>query len=120
MDQRPSRGLNFYRVKQTDFNGQFSYTDIKSVFYEQSTATKFYPNPVEPGHKVHIQSSLINGDSVKVWITNPQGQKENLSIEMIANDHIEVLIPSLLKRGMYLLQLFNQNGETEIMKVLIN
>jgi hypothetical protein len=120
MDQRPSRGLNYYRVKQTDFNGQFSYTDIKSVFYEQSTATKFYPNPVEPGHKVHIQSSLINGDSVKVWITNPQGQKENLSIEMIANDHIEVLIPSLLKRGMYLLQLFNQNGETEIMKVLIN
>jgi hypothetical protein len=117
-DLYPNEGLNYYRVKQTDFNGQFSYTDIKSVFYEPSITTRLYPNPVEPGQKVHIQSSLINADSVSVWITNPQGQKEMLYPEIIKN-HIEVIIPSSFKNGIYIMQLVDEKGQRQFQKILV-
>lgn len=44
----PERGVNYYRLKQTDFDEAFSYSDMVSVKYEStSKATiKVFPNPV--------------------------------------------------------------------------
>ena len=31
VDNSPQKGVSYYRLKQTDYNGQFTYSDIKSV-----------------------------------------------------------------------------------------
>lgn len=45
IDATPHFGASYYRIKQTDFNGEFDYSIIKSVT-SQNEALNLYPNPV--------------------------------------------------------------------------
>ena len=44
----PVQGVNYYRLKQTDFDGAFSYSLIETVEYQtpSNPSVKVYPNPV--------------------------------------------------------------------------
>ncbi len=45
-DTKPYMGISYYRLKQTDFNGSFSFSEIKSVnFKSQTPEITIYPNP---------------------------------------------------------------------------
>lgn len=44
LDQAPYKGTSYYRLKQTDFDGQFEYSQIRSVNIEISEIN-VYPNP---------------------------------------------------------------------------
>ena len=45
-DTKPYLGQSYYRLKQTDVDGQFSYSSIKSVYISPNQETiKLYPNP---------------------------------------------------------------------------
>jgi len=41
----PSIGMNYYRIKQVDYDGKYSYSDIASVRYDGSGETNIFPNP---------------------------------------------------------------------------
>ena len=41
----PSTGINYYRIKQVDYDGKYSFSDIASVRYGGSGETNIYPNP---------------------------------------------------------------------------
>ena len=41
----PSIGINYYRIKQLDFDGKYSFSDIASVRYDGSGETNIFPNP---------------------------------------------------------------------------
>jgi hypothetical protein len=41
----PSIGINYYRIKQVDYDGKYSYSDIASVRYDGHGETIIYPNP---------------------------------------------------------------------------
>ncbi len=43
--ETPSIGINYYRIKQVDYDGKYSYSDIASVRYDGTEATSIYPNP---------------------------------------------------------------------------
>lgn len=47
-DDRPYFGTSYYRLKQTDYDWQFTYSKIQSVNFEMDFATtlSIYPNPV--------------------------------------------------------------------------
>lgn len=48
VDQRPNLGYNFYRLKQVDYDGQFEYSNIISVFNDfirSGITATIYPNP---------------------------------------------------------------------------
>ncbi|MBK9321286.1 MAG: hypothetical protein IPM91_22455 [Bacteroidetes bacterium] len=40
-DQQPVSGIQYYRLKQTDTDGRFSYTNIVAVNYENNKKTSF-------------------------------------------------------------------------------
>ena len=41
----PSIGINYYRIKQVDYDGQYSYSDIASMRYDGDNNITIYPNP---------------------------------------------------------------------------
>jgi hypothetical protein len=46
IDQHPYEGVSYYRLKQTDFNGQFTYSEFKSVeYFSEENLFSVFPNP---------------------------------------------------------------------------
>ncbi|MFK8009583.1 MAG: T9SS type A sorting domain-containing protein [Saprospiraceae bacterium] len=45
-DTRPLDGINYYRLKQIDFDGNYQYSDIASIDFKNTTSdVRLYPNP---------------------------------------------------------------------------
>ena len=57
IDEFPLTGISYYRLKQTDYNGNYTYSDKKSIYLESETEMLIYPNPSN-GNVVHIE---LNG-----------------------------------------------------------
>lgn len=41
----PSIGMNYYRIKQVDYDGKYSYSNIANVRYDGDSNIIIYPNP---------------------------------------------------------------------------
>lgn len=47
VDPVPFTGENLYRIRQVDFNGEYSYSEVRSVWFEEDFTLSLYPNPTE-------------------------------------------------------------------------
>ena len=69
-DHHPLNGTNFYRLKQTDFDGNFSYTKVIKVHCEDDdNVFSLYPNPSTDG----LINIILQNDAV-VTVMNAMGK----------------------------------------------
>ncbi|MEM9819938.1 MAG: T9SS type A sorting domain-containing protein [Bacteroidota bacterium] len=64
LDTRPQRGVNYYRLKQTDYDGTYSYSEIRSVTFSQVQAgidIEVFPNPTSDVLRVRFNEGLDQG-----------------------------------------------------------
>ncbi len=97
LDKQPYRGINYYRLKQVDKDGQYSYTNMVSVNFDKLAEIKIYPNPF--GENIKIDG--LNGNCSYVLV-NAIGQKVKTGI---VSDKDTELITSDLPAGSYIIQL---------------
>lgn len=70
IDQNPYSGLSYYRLMQTDFNGETTYSDVIAVNFEGETEVTVFPNPA----KDHLRFSGSTDEIVSYMLTSPSGK----------------------------------------------
>lgn len=72
-DNNPYLGRSYYRIRQTDTDGAFSFSPIRSVFIaDQGNLIALYPNPTAQGQPVQIVSEVEQ--DIQVELFNAAGQ----------------------------------------------
>ncbi|MCX6292482.1 MAG: T9SS type A sorting domain-containing protein [Bacteroidetes bacterium] len=79
VDKKPMTGYSYYRLKQTDYDGRFTYSEIKTIKYkpgndpEQSLKiTAVYPNPFD--EKFTVNFIMHETADVAFTLVNSSGQ----------------------------------------------
>lgn len=96
IDPNPYRGVSYYRLKQTDYDGKFEIFDPKSVIIknEQTVGLHIKPNPAidyiqldlvhpDPNHRPYNHDVRIyNSDGTQVYKMYFMGELKDFSIDV--------------------------------------
>ena len=112
-DDHPYQGTSYYRLRQTDFDGQFTYSEVKAVELNWDDYNiALFPNPATV--QVTIPFATSAEHHVRVFGTN--GQAQNIALSVDGNNVI--LNTSSLKAGVYVVRF--ENGSTmETRKIIV-
>ena len=101
IDQEPYAQLSYYRLKQTDFDGKFSYSAIESIHFIKNAEIKIYPNPV-----LNVLTiSNFNAKPSELIITDVFGKNLNHLVYINSLDETNHQIEmSNLPRGIYFIR----------------
>lgn len=73
VDGEPSKGLSYYRLKQTDYDGKYTYSDIVPVRFESKPDIFIIqPNPAKDNMDVVFSTETAKTAVVQIY--NSQGQ----------------------------------------------
>lgn len=102
LHRAPVEGDNYYRLRQTDFDGRFDYSPIAAVSYIAGPVVEISPNPLN-GNTLNIKlTSTENAHQLRLY--NLQGQLLQ-TVQINAGDHIEQTMNiDAVPSGMLLLQ----------------
>jgi hypothetical protein len=93
VDPSPNIGNNYYRIKQVDVDGKYTYSKVINIVYDPSAFTmQIYPNPIKD--VLNLKVSLPGADNIQLQVTDMQGQVVLKTTKFIANGigefHIDV------------------------------
>ncbi len=121
IDTEPNKsGIRYYRMKQVDFDGTFSYSEVQAVVFDAAKVemSTLYPNPVYD--VLHFSLQSPDNRQVTVSISNMVGQevyKESISLNSGKNTvNFNV---SDLPNGLYFLNMLDglqRNNPTKFEK----
>ena len=72
-DNNPLPGISYYRLKQTDFDGKFSYSKIVAVVFGDSYSTNVYPNPFSASLYIELDEAPLPNNNTVFKIYNLLG-----------------------------------------------
>jgi hypothetical protein len=107
LDKAPFAGVNYYRLKQVDLDGSFTYSNIVSVkLGDKSVPVVIYPNPASANLNLHLAMGssstvvkVINLLGIEVYRNTYNGSDLAIDVSGIAN-------------GSYLIITENELGQT--------
>ena len=119
VDDRPIFGRSFYRLKQTDFDGQFSYSDIVSVTVTPPIGTiNLFPNPVPDYLKYNVTTNS-SAQKAQLLIYDLTGKlvlsREDNLFEGFNTLEVDL---SYLRPGTYVAKVFVNDGNFLTKKIL--
>lgn len=103
-DNDPLQGISYYRLRQTDFNGQYSFSNIEAVSFDGVEIIAVYPNPAEDELSFLLSSN--DEADVKVEIIDKLGRilhSETRHIDEAVTEHSVNVEP--YPAGVYLIHI---------------
>ena len=121
-DENPLSGVSWYRLRQVDYNGEFSFSEIRQVVFDETAISNFtvYPSPAQENGTLNIRYQSLEGNSVTLELIDLQGRilrsKENTAEAGITAQTLEL---TDLAPGAYLLRL-STGMQHETRKIMIS
>jgi hypothetical protein len=122
MDHQPLDGVSYYRLKQTDYDGNYSYSSLKTVSINDALDLNvtIYPNPTSEN-----QSSFVNfignaEELISLAIYDISGkiiyQKE---IQLLASGNTTIELKHHFSAGMYFINATSKSGTSYNQKLIV-
>ncbi len=122
IDENPYKGISYYRLKQTDYDGNFDYSDIKPVhcsFTSVALDVEFYPNPFTNEITVVISNLLSSTAEIEIYDVLGNKVLEQTLYNIENNNNEFVISLSDLFKGVYLIK-FTSDNFIKTQKVIKN
>jgi hypothetical protein len=118
VDSNPYFGLSYYRLSQTDFNGNTTVFPMQSITINNSIeqSENIYPNPIEKNTNLTCPINGQNGDLIKITISDPLGKIQFNQLFQLSykNEPISLSISDEITTGIYYVTILNgQLSKTE-------
>ncbi len=111
-DGNPFSGTTYYRLKQMDYDGKSTLSNIvmlKGVKNTKLSISAFYPNPVQ--NKATLVVASPNNNEVQIMITDLAGKiVKQIPFRLLSGDNIILLKLEDLSKGTYVLKIVCNNG----------
>ncbi|MCK6606550.1 MAG: T9SS type A sorting domain-containing protein [Ignavibacteriaceae bacterium] len=121
-DSEPLAGKSFYRLKQTDYNGTFSYSNVIETDYTlpgSFNLSQNYPNPFNP--ETNITFTIPERSFVRAVVFDASGSEVAVlkNGEMNQGTHNIRFNGSDLSSGMYILRVTAGNYSSSVKMLLM-
>lgn len=102
-------GKCYYRLKQIDFNGNFSYSEVKEMYRDEISSNVYiYPNPTSGEFTIDIHEPI----TIRIF---------DMSGRMVYQQKTsQTQVVNLAQTGIYMVQLLKANGISESTKLIVN
>ena len=121
IDQNPKEGINYYRLKVQESDGEISYSTVATVVFEnKNPQIVVYPNPTTFS-EAKISFRNISSGNYSITLYDMMGKRTSLQkIEHLGGNSIYPLsVASKMTSGNYLMQVKDSKGKVvAITKVL--
>jgi len=108
-DENPVTGINYYRIKQTDYDGRYSYSEIRSVRHKGISNVSITPRTTEG--RLDINTEL---EDYTIAIYNAAGQEVKKMTGMSLDQSISL---ETLHAGVYFVKI-NSRSESETVRIV--
>ncbi len=121
-DTKPYKGLNYYRLKIVDVDGQISFSEIIKVYFKkENPSIKIFSNPVKDGI---IKLQFINQPDghYRVSIFNSLGQLiASKEIDHVADESLKSFpLENRIAKGIYFIEINKPSNEKYVSRIRIN
>ncbi len=113
LDKNIRVGKLFYRIKETDIDGNFIYSPVVSLINSINNNVKVYPNPANTS--VEVVAPVKNKENSRIILYEATGRQIISFKTDMENNHINT---SSLPAGIYILKIMNDNM-TASQKIII-
>ena len=109
LDSTPVKGLNYYRLRQVDYDGTESLSDIRVLDFSYSAIGDLliFPNPLAQGEMLSLYLPEMIPSYIRFIDLNGRIVFEQA---FIPDSEIHDLNPGSVNAGLYIIQLSNRNG----------
>lgn len=121
IDISPLSGISYYRIKQTDFSGEFSYSSIESIVMKLVEELKFaiMPNPINNGGDLKLEIDFPkNVRSAVMSVFDKQG-KVLFQKPLIVENRLHFYNTSSLNSGIYFIRIQVDNHKAITKRLII-
>ncbi len=115
IDSKPYNGVTYYRLKQTDLNGKFAYSPVRTVNLDNKQSLAVYPNP--SAGTLYVSGLDKAANTVNVEWYDLAGRSILQQTESVQSGF--ATLNTNLKNGAYILRIKNADGSYIIQNIII-
>lgn len=103
-DNSPLNGINYYRLKEVDIDGKFTYSDTRSVLFANRLQLSVSPNPAHDFINIYVSNTT--NETYHIQLTDTNGK---LLKKIDSNEQHLLISTSNFAKGVYFIKYIDNN-----------